>query len=192
MMVIVIRSLISFLRDRCLGQLSVQRCPLCRTSFDHDEVRKLHVDKNSPLGLVDDAGDLPDFDELPTAKSLRTRITRIVLGGAKALEVRDLIDEVRNWLSAQASDEVLHADDLDCAKLLTQAVSTVTSGPHTFSCSSTPTFSTKQKRRRKSSKSYGSSATTTRTRCALSASSLTQNIKNCPRSGWTRWREPFL
>ncbi|THG96726.1 hypothetical protein EW026_g5155 [Hermanssonia centrifuga] len=49
-----------------------------------------------------------DDDGTCPVRTLRGRITRIVLDGAKASEVRDFIDEVRGWLSTQPAVE--HAD----------------------------------------------------------------------------------
>lgn len=97
---------------RCLRSLTRQNCPLCRTPFQYDDVRKLHIDKcsrpSTPLHHSSAPG-TPDsgYNEFPTpARDFHTRITRIVLDGAKATEVRDFLDEVRRWLATQPSDEV--------------------------------------------------------------------------------------
>ncbi|EKM53232.1 uncharacterized protein PHACADRAFT_175627 [Phanerochaete carnosa HHB-10118-sp] len=99
---------------RCLRSLTRQSCPLCRTAFQYDDVRKLHIDKcsrpSTPLHHSSAPGS-PDsgYNEFPTpARDFQTQITHIVFDGAKATEVRDFLDEVRRWLSRQPSDE--HAD----------------------------------------------------------------------------------
>lgn len=96
---------------RCLRSLTRQLCPLCRTPFQPDDVRKLHIDSCSRPSTPDEdsAPGSPEsgYNEFPTpARDFHTRITRIVLDGAKASEVRDFIDEVRRWLTTQPSDEV--------------------------------------------------------------------------------------
>lgn len=95
---------------RCLRSLTRQNCPLCRSPFQPEDVRKLHIDECSrPSTPVDRS--IPgtpesDYNEFPTpARDFQNRITRIVLDGAKATEVRDFIDEVRRWLTTQPSDE---------------------------------------------------------------------------------------
>lgn len=48
-----------------------------------------------------------DYAEFASpARDFQTRITHIVLDGAKATEVRDFSDEVRDWLATQPDDEV--------------------------------------------------------------------------------------
>ncbi|KAJ3554004.1 hypothetical protein NM688_g3327 [Phlebia brevispora] len=104
---------------RCLAQLSRQCCPLCRQTFGPEDVRRLLVDKTSQPGSpirIDSSTAVSELSELPSpATSLRNRITRIVLDGGKASDVRDLIDEVRNWLSEQPPNE---HPDLRAAYLL--------------------------------------------------------------------------
>jgi hypothetical protein len=48
-----------------------------------------------------------DYNEFSSeARDIHNRITRIVLDGAKATEVRDFLEEVKSWLTTQQSDDV--------------------------------------------------------------------------------------
>ncbi|KAF7792666.1 hypothetical protein EIP86_003763 [Pleurotus ostreatoroseus] len=81
-------------------------------SFSEQDVRRLLVDKTSQPGSpihFDVKDEFADLDaDSSAAVSLRNRITRIVLDGGKATDVRDLLDEVRNWLGERTPAQ--HAD----------------------------------------------------------------------------------
>lgn len=103
-----------------------QSCPLCRTAFQPEDVRKLHIDKcsrpSTPVETSAPGSPESDYNEFPSpARDFHNRITHIVLDGAKATEVRDFIDEVRRWLTTQPSDEVFcsHSDVLCSPRLTT-------------------------------------------------------------------------
>lgn len=96
---------------RCLWSLTRQSCPLCRTPFQPEDIRKLHMDRcsrpNSPDQDSTPGSPDSDYNEFPSeARDFHHRITRIVLDGAKATEVRDFLEEVKDWLTTQQSDDV--------------------------------------------------------------------------------------
>ncbi|KAI0343763.1 hypothetical protein BDW22DRAFT_1207096 [Trametopsis cervina] len=98
---------------RCLRSLTKQSCPLCRTGFHSLDIRKLHVDDSSRSTSPSDSTSQPSSPHgdgsLETARDFQTRITRIVTDGASSsAKVRDILDEVRDWLAEQ--DPEKHSD----------------------------------------------------------------------------------
>ncbi|EMD36450.1 hypothetical protein CERSUDRAFT_84613 [Gelatoporia subvermispora B] len=78
----------------CLQLLERHRCPLCRSSFEATDVRRLHVD-GAPRNIAD----------CTQAQLFLRHITKVVKEGALASDVRALIQDVRLWLQTQPSDE---------------------------------------------------------------------------------------
>ncbi|KAI0929400.1 hypothetical protein AcW1_009912 [Taiwanofungus camphoratus] len=93
---------------RCLQSLSRQCCPLCRTPFVLSDARKLHIDKGSRPPTPPSSLQTYSSEAHCHARHLHDCITRIVREGAPSTEVRDVIEDVREWLLTQPPDE--HAD----------------------------------------------------------------------------------
>ncbi|KAH8110192.1 hypothetical protein DFH11DRAFT_1514738 [Phellopilus nigrolimitatus] len=95
----------------CLRSLRHHNCPLCRSSFDASDVRRLHVDQtqisnNNALGL---------FDDVPRATQLQNKINDLVLqssftSGVRESGVRELIQEVHSFLDSEPSERVSFYD----------------------------------------------------------------------------------
>ncbi|RPD65465.1 hypothetical protein L227DRAFT_212951 [Lentinus tigrinus ALCF2SS1-6] len=88
--------------NRCLLSLPKAACPLCRSRFDHDDVRRVHVDKTQ---LPPSTPSL-SFADIDAARRLQTQSTRLVLHGGSTDEYRELIGELGNWLETQYAQEV--------------------------------------------------------------------------------------
>ncbi|KAH7926582.1 hypothetical protein BV22DRAFT_1104217 [Leucogyrophana mollusca] len=100
--------------QRCLDHLTRHTCPLCRTRFTPQDIRKLHVDRGQTPRVL--ASSVPDEEEDPEppsstsatdaeAKRLQDNITRVVREGAKETELRKVIDECRSWYKTQPADQ---------------------------------------------------------------------------------------
>lgn len=115
---------------RCLQLLEQHRCPLCRTTFEASEVRRLHID-----------GPVRNSSDCSQARSFLGRITKVVREGALASEVRILIQDVRDWLETQPAEEVSLSFAIFLVTL-TEAFSTGTYARHTSCCIGIPSFNT--------------------------------------------------
>lgn len=77
--------------------------------FDKDDEQvRLHIDSATnalTTPLLVRRPEIPTTESEAQSKHYLSRITDIVLGGAKAVEVRDLIDEIGHWFEQQ-DDEV--------------------------------------------------------------------------------------
>jgi hypothetical protein len=112
--------------SRCLRSLNRPTCPLCRTSFDLRDVRRIHIDR-SPRPADQELPASPEsvYVEIDTApaREFQDAITRIVRQGDSmsaslphlvtpheltitAAAVREKIDEIRTWLKGQTRDQV--------------------------------------------------------------------------------------
>jgi len=89
----------------CLGSLR-NICPLCRTGFEAENVRKLHIDRaeTPPISKPD----LLVVEVSQEARRYQTDITRVVKEGGQASEIRALIDQCHRWLKSQPHDQ--HGD----------------------------------------------------------------------------------
>ena len=90
--------------SRCLLSLPKAACPLCRSRFDHDDVRRVHVDKTQ---LPPSTPSL-SFADIDAARRLQTQSTRLVLHGGSTDEYRELIGELGSWLETQYAQEVCY------------------------------------------------------------------------------------
>lgn len=97
---------------RCLDSLSKPICPLCRTRFQTQDIRKLHIDRGQTprIPLLAHAEPPSTSDEIiefsHEARRFQTGITRIVKEGAPASELRGMIDKCHIWLKSQPPDQV--------------------------------------------------------------------------------------
>ncbi|KAI0731684.1 hypothetical protein C8Q72DRAFT_217647 [Fomitopsis betulina] len=101
---------------RCLQLLTRQICPLCRRDFEPVHVRRLHTDKSdgrsaTPPPSFDDELDEPSAH----ARDLHSKISSIVLEGATALDVKNTLEDVTEWLKGYPPKEFA---DLEAAYLL--------------------------------------------------------------------------
>ncbi|EPT04854.1 hypothetical protein FOMPIDRAFT_1112651 [Fomitopsis schrenkii] len=92
---------------RCLQLLTRQICPLCRRDFEPVHVRRLHTDKgdgraNTPPPSFDDELDEPSAH----ARHLQGKISSIVLEGATALDVKNTLEDVTEWLKGHPPKQV--------------------------------------------------------------------------------------
>lgn len=90
---------------RCIEHLVQHKCPLCRTRFSPQGVRKLHVDRDPNVKAIIDeepshsTPSTPEADE--EAQRLLNEIARIVKEGAKINEIRRVIDDCRTYYKSQ-------------------------------------------------------------------------------------------
>ncbi|KIM59885.1 hypothetical protein SCLCIDRAFT_125322 [Scleroderma citrinum Foug A] len=91
--------------QRCIQHLVQHKCPLCRTRFSPQEVRKLHVDRDPNVKAILDVEPSQSAPSAPEAdgegQRLLNEITRIVKEGAKINEIRRVIDECRAYYKSQ-------------------------------------------------------------------------------------------
>jgi hypothetical protein len=95
----------------CIDSLPKPICPLCRTRFESEDIRKLHIDRGQtphiPLLPFDESSESDEDDEISQeARTYQTDITRIVKEGAPASELRALIDRCHIWLKSQPHNQV--------------------------------------------------------------------------------------
>ncbi|TFK50337.1 hypothetical protein OE88DRAFT_240660 [Heliocybe sulcata] len=94
---------------RCLQSLTRLICPLCRTTFDPIEIRKLHIDKAvQPISATAVAAATPataDPEVVEDVRRLQDKIDHIVLEGASLTDVRNTIDETHAWLKSRPKEE---------------------------------------------------------------------------------------
>ncbi|KAK7692035.1 hypothetical protein QCA50_005440 [Cerrena zonata] len=95
--------------ENCINKLPEPSiCPFCRMPFDRDEEQlRLHIDTatnalSTPLLIR--RSEVSLSESATQAQQYLSRITDIVLGGAKAVEVRELIDEIGEWFSDQEEE----------------------------------------------------------------------------------------
>jgi hypothetical protein len=109
----------------CLQSLTRSKCPICRTEFVTEDIRRIHID-HSPAFLDEHLPSSPRSEasesERSQVKQFQESITRIVRQGDTMSEsspasdkthtqlvivaVREKIDEIRTWLKNQDRDEV--------------------------------------------------------------------------------------
>ncbi|KAI0717404.1 hypothetical protein C8T65DRAFT_116229 [Cerioporus squamosus] len=88
----------------CLQSLPKPACPLCRSRFEPDDVRRVHVDKTQ---LPPSTPSL-SFASIDAARRLQAQATRLVLHGGSTDEYLELIGELGSWLETQYPQE--HGD----------------------------------------------------------------------------------
>ena len=100
------------LSTRCIQHLVQHKCPLCRTRFSPQEVRKLHVDRDPNVKAILDVEPSQSAPSAPEAdgegQRLLNEITRIVKEGAKINEIRRVIDECRAYYKSQGDQVCSH------------------------------------------------------------------------------------
>ncbi|KAH7890475.1 hypothetical protein F5I97DRAFT_35654 [Phlebopus sp. FC_14] len=96
---------------KCLEHLTQHKCPLCRTRFLPQDIRKLHVDRDptalAPLPTTEDsiepsATPPPVNDE---GRRLLSDIARVIKEGAKIHEIRGLVGQCRAYYKSLPGDE---------------------------------------------------------------------------------------
>ncbi|KAI0826627.1 hypothetical protein BC628DRAFT_1319753 [Trametes gibbosa] len=90
---------------RCLQSLVRPSCPLCRTPFFEQDVRRLHVDK-ATLPSSTPLSSPPDLESVDRARQFQTQLTRMIRGGATASDLYEVQSELKPWLSTQEPDDV--------------------------------------------------------------------------------------
>jgi hypothetical protein len=100
------------LSKRCLDHLLRHICPLCRSRFSPQEVRRLHIDLQSPTATTASIEEVTETPEPPTslpddeARILQNDIARVVKEGAKLPELRRVIEKCRVYYKSQSADQV--------------------------------------------------------------------------------------
>lgn len=96
--------------SRCVNSLPKPICPLCRTKFEPQDIRKLHIDRGqTPRPPLASTETVDMAQSLHDARGYQTDITRIVRVGAPASELKALIDQCHIWLKNQPPDQVTMA-----------------------------------------------------------------------------------
>ncbi|KAA1472675.1 hypothetical protein DENSPDRAFT_778633 [Dentipellis sp. KUC8613] len=100
----------------CLESLQRRACPLCRTEFDRETVRKLHVDIKplSPgerLARPDAVGAIDAVDA--EKEDLKARIVSMIREGAEGSAYQAFLQQTKDWLREQDQDEVRHFWSVD-------------------------------------------------------------------------------
>ncbi|KAG2151584.1 uncharacterized protein EDB93DRAFT_263220 [Suillus bovinus] len=97
--------------EKCLDHLLRHICPLCRTRFSPQDVRKLHIDMQSPMittASIEEVPENPESSSPPPddeARSLLNDIARVVKEGAKLPELRRVIEKCRTYYKSQSADQ---------------------------------------------------------------------------------------
>ncbi|KAG1758782.1 hypothetical protein EDD22DRAFT_783493 [Suillus occidentalis] len=98
--------------QKCLDHLLRHICPLCRTRFSPQEVRKLHIDMQSPMitsaSIEELVPENPESSSPPPddeARTLQNDIARVVKEGAKLPELRRVIEKCRTYYKSQSADQ---------------------------------------------------------------------------------------
>ncbi|KAG2030349.1 hypothetical protein BDR03DRAFT_878495 [Suillus americanus] len=98
--------------QKCLDHLLRHICPLCRTRFSPQEVRRLHIDMQSPTittASIEEVPENPESHSPPPddeARTLQNDIARVVKEGAKLPELRRVIEKCRIYYKSQTADQV--------------------------------------------------------------------------------------
>lgn len=97
--------------QKCLDHLLRHICPLCRTRFSPQDVRKLHIDMQSPMittATIEEVPENPESSSPPPdneARILQEDIARVVREGAKLPELRRVIEKCRTYYKSQSADQ---------------------------------------------------------------------------------------
>ncbi|KAG1856340.1 hypothetical protein DFJ58DRAFT_340866 [Suillus subalutaceus] len=97
--------------QKCLDHLLRHICPLCRTRFSPQEVRRLHIDMQSPTittASIEEVPENPESSSPPPddeARALQNDIARVVKEGAKLPELRRVIEKCRTYYKSQSADQ---------------------------------------------------------------------------------------
>ncbi|KAG2131507.1 hypothetical protein BD769DRAFT_611914 [Suillus cothurnatus] len=97
--------------QKCLDHLLRHICPLCRTRFSPQDVRRLHIDMQSPTittASIEEVPDNPESSSPPPddeARTLQNDIARVVKEGAKLPELRRVIEKCRTYYKSQSADQ---------------------------------------------------------------------------------------
>lgn len=97
--------------QKCLDHLLRHICPLCRTRFSPQEVRRLHIDMQSPTittASIEEVPENPESHSPPPddeARTLQNDIARVVKEGAKLPELRRVIEKCRIYYKSQTADQ---------------------------------------------------------------------------------------
>jgi len=84
----------------CVNQFKTGECPVCRTEFQEEDVRPLHID-----GVDQNAGDEnAEQDIVSEASMYQATISRIVRQGAPSSTLKTFLEECRRWLKNQPAD----------------------------------------------------------------------------------------
>lgn len=97
--------------QKCLDHLLRHICPLCRTRFTPQDVRRLHIDMQSPMittASIEEVPENPESSSPPPddeARTLQNDIARVVKEGAKLPELRRVIEKCRTYYKSQSADQ---------------------------------------------------------------------------------------
>lgn len=96
--------------QKCLDHLLRHICPLCRTRFSPQDVRRLHIDIQSPAittASIEEVPENPESSPPPDdeARTLQNDIARVVKEGAKLPELRRVIEKCRTYYKSQSADQ---------------------------------------------------------------------------------------
>lgn len=97
--------------QKCLDHLLRHICPLCRTRFSPQDVRRLHIDMQSPAittASIEEVPENPESSSPPPddeARTLQNDIARVVKEGAKLPELRRVIEKCRTYYKSQSADQ---------------------------------------------------------------------------------------
>lgn len=97
--------------QKCLDHLLRHICPLCRTRFSPQDVRRLHIDMQSPTittASIEEVPENPESSSPPPddeARALQNDIARVVKEGAKLPELRRVIEKCRIYYKSQSADQ---------------------------------------------------------------------------------------
>ncbi|KAG1723180.1 uncharacterized protein EDB91DRAFT_1272029 [Suillus paluster] len=98
--------------QKCLDHLLRHICPLCRTRFSPQDVRRLHIDMQSPTittASIEEVPENPEPSSSPPpddeARTLQNDIARVVKEGAKLPELRRVIEKCRTYYKSQSADQ---------------------------------------------------------------------------------------
>ncbi|KAG0702639.1 hypothetical protein DFH29DRAFT_770166, partial [Suillus ampliporus] len=98
--------------QKCLDHLLRHICPLCRTRFSPQDVRRLHIDMQSPTittASIEEVPENPEPSSSPPpddeARTLQNDIARVVKEGAKLPELRRVIEKCRAYYKSQSADQ---------------------------------------------------------------------------------------
>ncbi|OAX39322.1 hypothetical protein K503DRAFT_769619 [Rhizopogon vinicolor AM-OR11-026] len=99
--------------QKCLDHLLRHICPLCRSRFSPQDVRRLHIDLQSPTVTTASIEDVTETAPEPLtspppddeARMLQNDIARVVKEGAKLPELRRVIEKCRVYYKSQSADQ---------------------------------------------------------------------------------------
>lgn len=93
---------ISSSSSSCVTKFKTGECPVCRTDFQEDDIRPLHID-----GVDQNTDDESTEADMASDVSLyQATISRIVRQGAPSSTLKTFLEECRRWLKLQPSDSV--------------------------------------------------------------------------------------